>query len=810
MEDDRIPLLQLLLEFCLDEKDTLCVFQFGSRIFELNNKESDWDFVIVVKDETILEGSTKGYLERKKESRYGELNANIYKKKVFVEQLEENELQKLMCYFLEGKFVWKNQLCDLKIRLSKRKLCHQVLKEASRHFNSLATRAWKEKRDKRRALKMMFFGLRDLFFGIQLLERGTIYDYKQANFLWYTIQEEERGEEGRRKERREERGKGEEEGREGREKGEEREWEKIVKKWKREYETLKNSVQKLLNEKPNPQVYSSPKLTLINSPSFQTNPEHSKLKSLFTLLSLVESIGLDATFKIEKKQEGFEIEGERRKGHTEGIVYVGFGRGRKEDVGTSGYVGLDGRVKEENEKANLKVKEELVDLKVKEELVGGIDENFKGGLFFHFEIESREHPLQPKLIMLNFEKRYSRMDEKEVRWANGVVVELTWDKKVAKLVSLPFPYFPPSSKKHLLPPSFDWNSSSLSPFYEGIFFSLFKVEMNWTIATFSSQSIPNLPPSSPFSKNEFVCFFNLDKWEAFNPKFSGLTKVLNKLCTINQHSKNVATSSSFCFLFVLLLSQEDKKFVGLNEQLICCYKETSLKCLSIFNTNTFQEFTITSLPPFNFESKVDAQNQMPHFPLQFIPSLQSSIQQFKPEEITFQTEKKTLHQVEKLALQFSSVENKGIIVTDKHFNRIKVCSVQFESLSLLLSSSTSTPNSKSNEESSEDLLLTDLLLRNFQKNSFQHILSLLSPLQIKKVTAFNEKLVLLSKQVDEKFGVYFQDLKDEKQILKRIKMEELFFSSTLINMRKLGFKEFLSYIVTQPTLVLYSLFSAVH
>ena len=84
--------------------------------------------MIVVKDKFDLPNG-EDYVEIEK----GDFNGNLYHERLFKEKLKENELQKLMCYFLPVEFTWINKLIDIKIQIYKRKLCHEVLKEASRY-----------------------------------------------------------------------------------------------------------------------------------------------------------------------------------------------------------------------------------------------------------------------------------------------------------------------------------------------------------------------------------------------------------------------------------------------------------------------------------------------------------------------------------------------------------------------------------------------------------------------------------------------------------------------------------------------------
>lgn len=52
MDDESVGFREVLRELCVDEEDCLALYHTGSRAYGTASKSSDWDFVMVVRDET--------------------------------------------------------------------------------------------------------------------------------------------------------------------------------------------------------------------------------------------------------------------------------------------------------------------------------------------------------------------------------------------------------------------------------------------------------------------------------------------------------------------------------------------------------------------------------------------------------------------------------------------------------------------------------------------------------------------------------------------------------------------------------------
>lgn len=119
----------------LQENDVLTIWVYGSRAYGVPQPNSDWDFVVIVKDScSFVEPDTREDF----------INIHFWKESQFRERIELNDLQSLMCVFLPSQFVWKNEL-TFQVNLSFRRVLRGVHKEASRHFHTGPKRFIQEK-----------------------------------------------------------------------------------------------------------------------------------------------------------------------------------------------------------------------------------------------------------------------------------------------------------------------------------------------------------------------------------------------------------------------------------------------------------------------------------------------------------------------------------------------------------------------------------------------------------------------------------------------------------------------------------------
>src|SRR5690606_18207954 len=72
--------------------------QFGSRVYGTATQSSDWDFVIVVQNSSDkIPSNMNGFTEIHSKS----ITGNIYHLSRFQKRIDDNELQALMCVYLD-------------------------------------------------------------------------------------------------------------------------------------------------------------------------------------------------------------------------------------------------------------------------------------------------------------------------------------------------------------------------------------------------------------------------------------------------------------------------------------------------------------------------------------------------------------------------------------------------------------------------------------------------------------------------------------------------------------------------------------
>lgn len=166
-----------ILEQLKNNLDVLNIYMYGSRVYGVATEISDYDFVMIVKDEVY---TTDKYSD-------GNCDFNIYSKSQWIEMAKENNLTFCECYFLPNEFKIKEEFIP-EFNINTTKL------RAS--FSSIASNSWVKCKKKLIiekdfapyiGKKSIWHSFRILMFGIQILSKGRIYDYTEANFLYDEI-----------------------------------------------------------------------------------------------------------------------------------------------------------------------------------------------------------------------------------------------------------------------------------------------------------------------------------------------------------------------------------------------------------------------------------------------------------------------------------------------------------------------------------------------------------------------------------------------------------------------------------------------
>lgn len=153
------------------------IYIFGSRVYNTNSDNSDWD-IIMVANNSVEAIELKG-------EKY---NIHIYTPDKFKEDLEWHRINNLECIFApDWAKIQENITYDLDIDLSK-------LRHAISHISS---NSWVKAKKKIElgeyyiGIKSLFHSLRIPMFGTQIASTGNIYDFEIANSIWEKLTSKE-------------------------------------------------------------------------------------------------------------------------------------------------------------------------------------------------------------------------------------------------------------------------------------------------------------------------------------------------------------------------------------------------------------------------------------------------------------------------------------------------------------------------------------------------------------------------------------------------------------------------------------------
>lgn len=161
----------------IKSKDFLCVYPYGSRVYECN-LDGDEDLLIIMDTE-----------DKKHETQYslGYRDMSFYAKNSFQEMLLNHDIIALECFFLPENLKQKENIA-FDFELDLKKLRHSVSHVSSNSFVKAKKKLTVEKDfNPYIGKKSLFHSLRILKFGIQIAEFGRIVNYAEANHLWDEI-----------------------------------------------------------------------------------------------------------------------------------------------------------------------------------------------------------------------------------------------------------------------------------------------------------------------------------------------------------------------------------------------------------------------------------------------------------------------------------------------------------------------------------------------------------------------------------------------------------------------------------------------
>eukprot|EP01080_Neovahlkampfia_damariscottae_P006302 gene6302-10308_t len=177
-----------LLEINID--NILSIFLFGSRLYGCEHKDSDFDYVVIVKDKTDIpfkkEDEKKNKETFKKKSKKFKIDAQIFTKSEYHKKLKKFQIDAFECFSLsKNEETKKFIICDdsnlkIPVFLNDKELKNEVRKaigDRSRISFVKAKKKLELEANGYVGIKSFYHSFRILEFGKQVLECGYVKDF---------------------------------------------------------------------------------------------------------------------------------------------------------------------------------------------------------------------------------------------------------------------------------------------------------------------------------------------------------------------------------------------------------------------------------------------------------------------------------------------------------------------------------------------------------------------------------------------------------------------------------------------------------
>lgn len=166
---------ELIQRAKLLDSNVVCAYSYGSRVYGNYHKNSDYDFIIILKNKTTEQFSDNL------------ININFYTIAEHQQRLNDHDISALECYFLDNKFKLKEKY-QFSFNLSTSKLRHSLSAKSSNSWVKCKKKLTVEKDfDLNIGRKSLFHSFRIINFGIQIAITGRINDYGSCNELYKEV-----------------------------------------------------------------------------------------------------------------------------------------------------------------------------------------------------------------------------------------------------------------------------------------------------------------------------------------------------------------------------------------------------------------------------------------------------------------------------------------------------------------------------------------------------------------------------------------------------------------------------------------------
>lgn len=187
--------------------DLICMYEFGSTVYNSNDEDSDIDFILIVNNNSIFNSIENEndvfcimrkyatYIENNDideeninsqfQYKYKNISFNIYPEMKWIVKNNELSIDALECGFLNKNFIYKENKKYLPKELDK----IQLRKSISAVVSNSCVKGKKKiiQGDDRIGYKSIFHSIRILMFGIQIYQYGYIKYYNEPTIEFYNL-----------------------------------------------------------------------------------------------------------------------------------------------------------------------------------------------------------------------------------------------------------------------------------------------------------------------------------------------------------------------------------------------------------------------------------------------------------------------------------------------------------------------------------------------------------------------------------------------------------------------------------------------
>lgn len=159
----------------LDRDNLLALYQYGSRVYGNYTKDSDYDFIAVVKRKDNIQFSDRV------------ININFVTKETHQQRLDNHEISALETYFCPKEFILFEDM-KFKFKLNLSILRNSLSSKSSNSFVKAKKKLTIEKDyDLNIGRKSLWHSFRIIDYGIQICNTGSITNYGSMNYLFLEI-----------------------------------------------------------------------------------------------------------------------------------------------------------------------------------------------------------------------------------------------------------------------------------------------------------------------------------------------------------------------------------------------------------------------------------------------------------------------------------------------------------------------------------------------------------------------------------------------------------------------------------------------